>query len=83
MIEVKEELVVKGLSKNEYKWLNGEMNYVIDVLREIYVEYELVKEIKSFWNNVIVKIKVDCKWLSKLKVVVIDCENGIDNDNNW
>ena len=47
-------------------------------MKEICVEYELVKENKRFWSNEIVEFKVDCKWLSKWKVVENNCGIGIE-----
>ena len=41
----------------------------VDILKGINVKQELVKKIEDYWNNENVEFKVDCKWLSKWKVV--------------
>ena len=35
-----------------------EKSYIVNILKEIYIEYELIKE---NWNNEIVEFKVNCK----------------------
>ena len=40
----KKELVVKGLCEIDYSWWNREKNGVVNILKEICVKYELIKE---------------------------------------
>ena len=53
-------LVVKNLCEIVCKRLIVGKNGMVEVLKEINIEYELVK-VRSYWNNEIVRIKVDCE----------------------
>ena len=34
---------------------------IINIMKEICKEYELIKKFKRYWNSEIVEFKVDCK----------------------
>ena len=55
----RKEFVVKGLCEINYKWWNKEKKCIVNVLKEIYVKYEIGR--KRFWINEIVEFEVDCE----------------------
>ena len=40
----KEELIGKGLCEINYRWWNREKNSIVNILKEICIEYKLAKE---------------------------------------
>ena len=56
----REKLVVEGLDEVVQKRLIEEKICIVNILKEINIVYELVKEIKCYWNNEIVEFEIDC-----------------------
>ena len=57
----KEELVVKELCEVNYRCLNEEGNCIIDIVKDMDIEDELIRKLKDIGVMKLLDLKIDCE----------------------